>query len=235
MFPDIFLEISRKRDRSRGVRIFVQIDGSRTLRARDGKSLQKAASNYAADQSRLNIAEQIIGKKMAHCKWLGQWKRGRAIQNVCRSNGRGWNRVILTRVRSHPRISRTRFPTPWIGNSTCARRHCRTYGFRHLRGPTVKDQKSYDVGVLSGNARVGGTKGAYFTPAWERKEAPRRARSPRSFISREKPPSCAGWVKGRRRSWCGRKGEGGVMGMWECVFRTRVHPRSDRQTAVAAG
>lgn len=33
--------------------------------AHDRGSLQKAASNYAADQSRLNIAEQIIGKNGA--------------------------------------------------------------------------------------------------------------------------------------------------------------------------
>lgn len=47
-----------------------------------------------------------------------------------------------------------------IGDST------RVHGSGHFHGSAVEHRKRYDdVGVLSGNAQAGGTKGAYFTSA----------------------------------------------------------------------
>lgn len=108
--------------------------------------------------------------------------RVRTISSECRSNGHRWNAAIFTTSEAAPRSHGQNTLSDTIGTLA---RHCdaqipslpRTFG--EGRGKSGRHWNSFRV--IPG---PGGTKGTYFNA---NEKVPRQTKSPRSFISREKP------------------------------------------------
>lgn len=137
--------------------------------------LWRAVSNYAADQSRLNIAEQIIGKKWMRCGRLMQ-RKTHASESEYRSNGHRWNGVILTD--GEKPVSQ-----PWNRKILFLFFFFYTISTRRTLADTARLRRSYEyirrglkkeptLASLSVIPKRGGTKGTYFTSARRYQDGP---------------------------------------------------------------
>lgn len=111
--------------------------------------------------------------------------RVKVISSECRSNGHRWNAAIFTSIgRAAPCDQDTLSDT--IGNSTCtSARNCDAQipSLPNIRWRTGKRD---DIGIPFGNTRARRNKRnvLHFNA---NEKVPRQTKSPRSFISREKP------------------------------------------------
>lgn len=184
------------------------------------------------------ISPSKLSEKMGALEKVDATKthsRTKAISSECRSNGHRWNAAIFTGIGSCP-------AAPWPGHTFWHNRQLNVHVDQALRradSVTSTDireglGKGDDIGIPFGNTRARWNKRSvlHFNA---NEKVPRRTKSPRSFISREKPEvELCGWVwvlvwveevPPRRRH---RKG-GVAIGV-----RVQAYPRSLGWTEVVA-
>lgn len=136
------------------------------------------------------ISPSKLSEKMGALEKVDATKihsRTKAISSECRSNGHRWNAAIFTGIGSCP-------AAPWPGHTFWHNRQLNVHVDQALRrtdSVTSTDireglGKGDDIGIPFGNTRARWNKRSvlHFNA---NEKVPRRTKSPRSFISREKP------------------------------------------------